>query len=157
MYLMTQTRERALIHIVYSSAAGVEFGQGELLDLLNVSRANNARVGVTGILLFYKGSFFQVLEGHEPEVRQTYEKVSKDPRHSKMLKIIEGPVEKRAFQDWTMGFANMKIKDLKSIAGLNDFFNRGSCFYDLEQGSARKLLEAFKDGRWRQFISATGA
>ncbi len=56
-----------------------------------------------------------------------------------------------------MGFANMKIKDLKSIPGLNDFFYRGSCFYDLEQGMAIKLLEAFKDGQWRQFISANAA
>lgn len=149
---MTKTPEPALIHVVYTSAAAVEFGQADLFELLKFAREKNAKAGVTGILLFYSGSFFQVLEGPESAVRQIYERISKDSRHSKMLKIIEEPVERRDFENWTMGFANVKIKDLKSIAGLNDFFNRGSCFYDLEHGMAKKLLEAFKAGRWRQII-----
>ncbi len=150
---MTNAPESDLIHIVYSSAAEVAFNQRDLFELLQVAREKNNQLNVTGILLFYNGSFFQVLEGPESAVKQIYEKVSKDSRHSKMLKIIEEPIERRAFQDWTMGFASMKIIDLKSIPGLNDFFSRGSCFYDLEQSMAKKLLEAFKDGRWRQFIS----
>lgn len=154
---MEKTNGPPLIHIVYSSASEAEFSPEELLELLKIAREKNAKVGVTGILLYYSGSFFQVLEGPETAVKQIYEKISKDSRHKKMLKIIEESIEKQAFQNWTMGYANMKIKDLKSIPGLNDFFNRGSCFSDLERGTAKKLLEAFKDGRWRQFISANSS
>ena len=127
---MEKTPDPPLIHIVYSSASEVEFTSAELLELLRIAREKNAKAAVTGILLYYNRSFFQVLEGPEAAVKSIYEKISKDSRHAKMLKIIEEPVENRAFQSWTMGYANMKIKDLKSIPGLNDFFNRGSYLFN---------------------------
>jgi EAL domain-containing protein (putative c-di-GMP-specific phosphodiesterase class I) len=33
--------------------------------------------------------------------------------------------------------------------GMNDFFTYASCFGELNQGRAKKLLTAFKEGRWR--------
>jgi hypothetical protein len=154
---MAEEKFLDLIHIVYVSAAEGEFKQSDLLELLKVARSKNAKIDVTGRLLFYKGSFFQVLEGPAPAVEQIYEKISRDSRHGKILKIIQEPIERRTFQAWTMGFADMNVKDLKSIPGLNDFFSRGSCFYDLEENMAKKILKAFREGKWRQLIGDEAA
>jgi hypothetical protein len=48
-----------------------------------------------------------------------------------------------------MGFAEMASRQLGRTLGLNDFFDGGSCLYELNPGRAKKLLTAFAAGRWR--------
>jgi hypothetical protein len=69
----------------------------ELDEILLKSRVNNASLGITGILLFNLGSFFQVLEGEKVTVETLYEKISKDKRHNKTTKIIMEPIKKCSF------------------------------------------------------------
>ncbi|HPB31711.1 MAG TPA: BLUF domain-containing protein, partial [Candidatus Sumerlaeota bacterium] len=52
-----------LIHLIYCSAAARPFSHKALTDLLGIARIHNARYGLTGMLLYSDGSFFQVLEG----------------------------------------------------------------------------------------------
>ncbi|MCA9058063.1 MAG: BLUF domain-containing protein, partial [Planctomycetaceae bacterium] len=52
-----------LVHLIYASAATVEFTHEDILALLKQAKAKNAPLGVTGMLLYEDGSFFQVLEG----------------------------------------------------------------------------------------------
>jgi hypothetical protein len=63
-----------MYQVFYSSAALVPFSDAELTDLLAVSRANNLRLGVTGMLLYHDGSFLQALEGEETIVERLYAK-----------------------------------------------------------------------------------
>ena len=58
-----------MFHLVYVSSAVRPFSKSELVELLNVTRDNNSRLGVTGMLLYRDGNFMQVLEGGEPVVR----------------------------------------------------------------------------------------
>ena len=53
----------AMHQLVYVSAATHAFTKSELLELLNKARANNQRLGITGLLLFKDGDFIQLLEG----------------------------------------------------------------------------------------------
>ena len=54
-----------------------------------------------------------------------------------------------------MGFSAMSREQMEAIPGTNDFFGQGKCFHDLDAGRAKKLLEAFRGGRWRQMLSAS--
>ena len=112
------------------------------------SRQNNGQVDITGILLFDSGAFFQVLEGEESLVEALYKKIEADPRHSRVTKLIAEPIEERAFGQWSMGYPKVSKKDLENIPGLNDFFVAGNSFMELEQGRAKTLLDAFKQGKW---------
>jgi len=47
-----------------------------------------------------------------------------------------------------MGYPRVTKQDLQEISGLNDCFVQGKSFMDLEEGRAKVLLEAFKDGKW---------
>jgi hypothetical protein len=128
------------------------FRPTELDELLSKCRINNASLGITGILLFNEGSFFQVLEGEKKAVESLYEKISKDKRHNKATKIIMEPIKERSFEDWTMGYPELTSKELATIPGLNDFFTRGNSYLELGEGRAKALLSAFKEGRWRTSI-----
>lgn len=140
----------ALIHCIYSSAATDEnLPKESLEEILEQSRENNARAGITGMLLYEGGSFFQVLEGEDTTVEATYQRIEQDPRHDRVTKLISEPIEDRAFGEWTMGYPRVTKKDLSEIEGLNDFFSRGNSFLQLEEGRAKLLIKAFQKGKWR--------
>ena len=142
-----------LIHLIYVSTAMQQFSAEDLLQLLDQSRAKNARLGLTGMLLYTENNFFQVLEGEPAVVDELFQTISHDERHMKMVTIIREPIAKRSFGEWTMGFADITSSDLQEITGLNDFFREGTTFAQLNAGRAKKLLNAFKEGRWRSKLN----
>ncbi len=138
-----------LIHLIYNSVATGSQPQQEVRDILTKSRTNNAASQVTGMLLLAEGSFFQVLEGPSAAVEETFARVCADPRHTRVTVIIREPIARRAFSEWTMGLASLTSEDLRSTEGLNDLFQSAQVLEAIDPGRARKLLEAFKNGRWR--------
>lgn len=146
-----------LIHLIYSSAATRQIHDDEIIKLLENARAKNARLGITGMLLFQNGSFFQILEGSPEAVDQLYHEIEQDDRHTKEVIIIREPIPKRSFGEWTMGYSKISPQELNEIVGLNDFFSEGLSLTELGSGRAKKLLSAFRDGRWRYKVKYTSA
>ena len=143
-----------LIHLIYNSAATCAFTEEDFSVMLRKARSKNASLDITGMLLYIEGCFFQVLEGPENAVNALAETIRQDSRHTRMTTIIREPIVKRAFSEWTMGFTQMSLKNLNEIEGLNDFFTTGKVLTDIDSGRAKKLLIAFKQGRWRVKLSA---
>lgn len=141
-----------LVRCIYTSRAVQEFTQDDITDLLRVARRMNSALGVTGMLLFDRCAFFQVLKGPPETVEALYETISADARHNRVTKIIQEPIDHRDFGEWTMGYSGASGKDLARINGLNDFFIGGSCLSDIDAGRAKTLLRAFREGRWRGTI-----
>jgi hypothetical protein len=108
----------------------------------------NKPLGITGMLLHSDGCFFQVLEGEASPVDTLYKKLDRDKRHQQLTLIIREPIAKRSFASWSMGFSSATPEELAKIEGLNDFFEAGSCFSELDAGRAKKLLAAFAEGHW---------
>ncbi len=81
----------------------------EVQAILTASRANNARAGVTGGLLFSEGCFAQVLEGPTEAVEATFERIQCDPRHGEVTVLQAGPIPARDFPDWSMGFTGTTV------------------------------------------------
>ncbi len=142
-----------LVVCIYCSAATREFTVEDLTELLATCRENNTAVGVTGMLLYSDRTFFQALEGEQPVVEALLQKLETDQRHARITKLIIEPIASRSFDRWSMGFARVGKRQLASIPGLNDFFGQGRSLMDLDDGRAKKLLAAFRDGAWRQSLS----
>lgn len=139
-----------LIHCIYANAACGDLGTQELSDQLEAARENNARLGLTGMLLYAEGSFFQVLEGPADVVDALYAKLERDQRHEQVTLIIKEPIPRRYFDDWSMGFCKISREELAGMSGVNDFFGSGGTMISVDAGRAKKLLAAFRDGRWRK-------
>jgi len=138
-----------LNHCIYCSSAADENLSKEALDeILEQSRANNAKAEITGMLLFESGAFFQVLEGDGEQIEALYQKIRKDSRHENVTKLIFEPIEERSFGEWSMGYPRLTKKELQEVPGLNDFFSQGNSFMELEEGRAKTLLQAFQKGKW---------
>lgn len=102
-----------LFHIVYCSrnrtAAQQGYPAAEMQEILAASRANNAREGVTGALLYSEGCFVQVLEGMLEAVQRTFGRIQCDPRHGDVIVLRAGPIQERLFAAWDMALADPTV------------------------------------------------
>jgi len=130
-------------HLIYVSSAVHLFTQEQLKQLLEVSRANNGKCGVSGLLLYVDGNFIQVLEGEQREVLATHQRIAKDPRHQGMITLLQGDVSQREFDGWTMGFKYVDQAAGKELPGYSDFLNKKSN-PDTRRTAALTLLEDFR-------------
>lgn len=89
--------------LVYGSASPTPMGEFDLRALLEVSRRNNATLGVTGMLLYRDSNFFQVLEGAEQVVGDLYARIAADQRHRGAHVFLRRQIAQRLFPSWTMG------------------------------------------------------
>jgi len=111
-----------MIRLVYVSAATVPFTDATLAQLLLISRENNTRAGITGMLLYRDGDFLQVLEGEEHAVRETFRRIARDSRHARTLVLDDSAISEREFSDWSMGFRRVSREEMPQ--GFVDFFDR---------------------------------
>jgi len=140
--------------LVYISAAVAPMSEQELAALLLKARANNKRLGVSGILVHHEGSFLQVLEGDPAVVEPLFARIERDKRHHRTVVMRRGPIAQRTFGDWSMGFVESDPRLTESLPGFNDFFRRGlqRSQISTEAGPVKQLIDAFRDGRFRQYV-----
>lgn len=98
----------SLYRAVYCSRATISGAPAqvahELQTVLDVSRRNNERVGLTGALLFANQCFAQALEGEREAIEACFERIQIDPRHSDVTVLEFQPVSARDFSAWSMAF-----------------------------------------------------
>jgi hypothetical protein len=98
-----------IFRLVYCSSNTIDTRQGdpvgEIANILAASRANNARDGVTGALIYSDGSFAQVLEGPLDVVQRTFERIQRDRRHGSVIVLEARHTEARIFGMWDMALA----------------------------------------------------
>ena len=104
-------------YLVYVSSASHLLKEDELLAILQVSRRNNVKKGLTGMLLYSEGTFIQLLEGEEDDLKSTYRAIEADDRHKNIIKMTEGNNEQRFFPEWSMGFKSANTDEIAEFKG----------------------------------------
>jgi hypothetical protein len=136
---MPETSSDRLFHLGYVSTETGDLGSSGMVELLKEARLTNTSRNITGLLLHRDRSFYQVLEGSEDVVRETFEGIEKDERHTAIDVLFEGAVEEREFPDWQMGFLNLDGVDIAALRGYSDFLTR--------EDNARDFLENLSRGK----------
>ncbi|MFN2378339.1 MAG: BLUF domain-containing protein [Candidatus Binatia bacterium] len=81
---------------------------GPFLDgILEQSRRNNPKLGITGLLCVLDNLFIQVLEGGRDEVCELYNAIARDDRHEHVRMLAYEEISERRFGGWTMGQVNI--------------------------------------------------
>jgi len=132
--------------IIYLSSATYLFSKAELQVLLDHSRVNNARIGITGILLYREGNFMQLLEGEQAVIEGLYQKIARDTRHKGIICLLEGEITERSFPEWSMGYQNLSLRSESNLPGFNQFLNSPLTEAEFAQkpSQVRTLLNLFK-------------
>lgn len=136
---MSKTNSDHLFHLGYVSTETVDLGSAGMVKLLTEARRINTSRDITGLLLHRDRSFYQVLEGAEDIVRQTFDSIEKDKRHTAIDVLFEGEVDEREFPDWQMGFLNLDGVDIETLQGYSDFLSR--------EDNAKDFLENLSRGK----------
>lgn len=102
--------------IAYKSRATRELTPQDLDRLLLDARGFNQEAGVTGVLLYHAGSFFQFFEGPEKGVEAVYERIRQATTHTNIVELSKAPSCSRQFESWHMGFCEPPQTVLQTLA-----------------------------------------
>ena len=92
-----------LYNLVYCSRAVASMDDAEVARIVGVAQHRNSVNGITGLLVFGSGIFFQWLEGPRDRVTQLMKNITRDVRHDTVVALSEGEeVRERLFPDWAM-------------------------------------------------------
>ena len=121
----------SLIQLAYVSTAVTFMPREELTGMLDQAREKNARLGITGMLLYKDKSFLQVLEGEPDAVHELYQRIQRDDRHEKVKTLFD---------------ENVDGTDLNDLEGYSDFLDTpdtARAFFE-HRTRAKKLLLLFR-------------
>ncbi|MEZ6119599.1 MAG: BLUF domain-containing protein [Pirellulaceae bacterium] len=130
--------------VVYTSEfnGSAQEAQDTLRTILARAKPSNEALGITGVVFLHGRRFLQFLEGHESDLRRLLSKIESDSRHQNMTYLIDEPVRRRSFPDWSMGMLELphhveiELVDLHAIldAYRNTFFTQGDMLMEIFKG-----------------------
>lgn len=112
-----------LYHLIYTSKPAVRAGEKILLEILEESQNGNFKNRISGLLVFHRGRFIQLLEGRESDVKELFAIIQRDRRHTDIEIVCEGSSPTRAFPTWIMAFAGGN--DVENMDPVDFYFSIG--------------------------------
>jgi hypothetical protein len=96
-----------LVRLLYASRTAAPLTASVVDSILEQSRTNNPRQGITGVLCCSDDFFVQVLEGDRDAVCELYNAIVRDDRHVNVRLLKYDEISERRFNSWTMGQVNL--------------------------------------------------
>lgn len=109
----------SIYQIVYVSTAKKQLSSAELDQLTSCIAKNNANNELTGILLYTGTSFLQLLEGCTQKVKEIFQVIQKDPRHTSLSVIVERTIKTRRYPRTSLSF---RVTDQATLEALYTLF-----------------------------------
>ncbi len=125
--------------VSYVSTATTPFDDELLADLLTQSRRSNHAHDLTGMLLYRRGRFFQVIEGPQDAVEHLMDAIRRDDRHSDVRILLSERIDERRFTEWTMGYESIGVPTSPAPEGFRDTFD------DLESDDDDAIIRAVRE------------
>ena len=94
---------QSIHNLVYCSRAVQNMDKKALVKIIAAAKHHNPQWGITGLLVFGSGIFFQWLEGPRDNVTRLFEIIAADPRHTHVVLLTqEDDFRERLFPNWDM-------------------------------------------------------
>lgn len=103
-----------IYNLVYCSRATALSDDPALDRIIATARRHNAVHGITGLLVYGNGVFFQWLEGPRESVLRLMGKIRADPRHDDVVELSHAEeLRERLFPTWDMELVS--ASDLRDV------------------------------------------
>ncbi len=129
--------------IVYFSTSVGLFQEDDLVAILEQSRRNNARFGITGVLLYVRGSIIQVLEGQKESLDALYKRIEQDQRHKNVTKVLSRSINERLFTQWNMGYETLTTSQLDAIRSFVNLNGQPQSTAGKDEAVVLKMIKLF--------------
>ena len=130
-----------LHQLVYVSRSTDDLSAGQVAVIADAAADANLGRDVTGMLLYCRGCFLQLLEGEEATLRPLFLKIGGDPRHVDVHLLSCAAAAKRLFPAWGMSHAHLdsarveeagRVREvIAKLRALRDFADVGDDARDL--------------------------
>ncbi|CAN5413434.1 hypothetical protein BH09ACT1_BH09ACT1_09240 [soil metagenome] len=137
-----------MLSIAYVSVTSKPMAEGDIVEILTQSRANNTSLGLTGALLYHRQRFVQILEGPEDVVLTKYRTIGLDPRHRNIHELSREKIESRQFPEWTMGFRPLSQRAVKKLDGFDRVFGQTGAVQIKRADPAAQMFLAWLGEYW---------
>lgn len=134
--------------LTYISSYGKEISPQEISAIGRKSQVNNAKDNLTGVLLCFKGIFYQILEGDPAPLYRCFNRIQDDHRHSDLMILnIEKNVNERLYGQWKMKTMILDDSTDPITTPLRDLLNLMTRTYrTLERYVPLEVLEGIQQG-----------
>lgn len=112
-----ESAAQTLWSLVYHSRASRLMTESDLEDLQRTAASRNRAEGLTGLMIYDEGRFFQWLEGSEEGLEKVWTSIQRDPRHGCIELLGRYPAPVRCFGDWDMKLSTRSLKTNKAHSG----------------------------------------
>ena len=122
--------------IIYVSTLADDAPVIVVADIASEPRSHNRQAEITGLLVFDGMHFCQQLEGRAAPIAAVIERICRDPRHHHPAVVHRGPLDKRRFSRFSLGYTSVediellvRLPRLQGQPALDVFLN---LLYDLD-------------------------
>lgn len=103
-----------LRHFVYCSRAADGLDDVEVERIVQSAKLKNAARGITGVLVFGSGVFFQWIEGPAAQTEKLIASLHGDPRHYDIVALSQNEEEcERVYPTWEM--EKVEAEDIRAV------------------------------------------
>lgn len=132
--------------LIYTSEAIPDISESVLMDILQVAQTRNSEHKISGVLIFHRGAFLQLLEGDEQDVSEIYSSIMRDRRHTNIRILYEADCASRCMPAWLMGFStSQESTDLIKSQSFHIPFEDATEICGLMSGMAGQIFQQFID------------
>ncbi len=125
-----------LYTFVYCSRAAEGVDDVEVGRIVEAAQRRNLARGITGVLVFGNGVFFQLIEGPPAEIRKLVVTLNDDPRHYDVVSLDWSEERReRLYPKWEM--ERVAADDIRAV--LNDALESTEDEHDIS--ALRRILE----------------
>ncbi|SFV05035.1 MULTISPECIES: BLUF domain-containing protein [unclassified Methylobacterium] len=104
----------ALYHFVYCSRAADGVDDAEGGRIVKAAQLHNLAHGITGVLVFGSGVFFQWIEGPAAQIHKLIARLHGDSRHYDVVSLSQSEEEReRLYPDWEM--EKVEAEDIRMV------------------------------------------
>jgi hypothetical protein len=105
-----------IVGVVYMSRSTQLMSPRDTDRLLMDARSHNAARGITGVLLYGGGQFFQYFEGQPVDVEYVYKRIRHSSLHTGLVELERPQLSQRLFRQWFMGFREAPASVIQGLS-----------------------------------------
>ncbi|MDB5886186.1 MAG: hypothetical protein JWR74_2357 [Polaromonas sp.] len=120
-----------LQEIIYVSTLAPGAPVRVVADIAMMARSHNKNADITGLLVFDGLHFCQQIEGAAEKVEEVMARIRQDPRHHNIAVVYHGPLDKRRFSRFSLGYTS--VEDIELLERLQQLRGQAAvgAFVDL--------------------------
>lgn len=96
--------------LIFCSRPSFDFSREDLLNIMVSAQEKNNHEQLSGLLIFHRHKFIQLIEGSDNKVDGLFAKIQRDPRHTGIKTLFYQSSPTRVLPTWVMASSSVLLQ-----------------------------------------------